>query len=51
MMNYPSDIAFVDAYAVKRMQKAQSLLGVSVVNRILAFALFLLESGKISPDI
>ena len=46
MINYPSDIAFVEIHAEKRIQKAQSLLGVSVVNRILAFALFLFGAKR-----
>ena len=36
----------MDGYAEKRIQKAQSLLGVSVVNRILAFALFLFGAKR-----
>ena len=46
MINYPHDITFIDRHASKRIQKAQALLGISVVNRILAFALFLFGAKR-----
>jgi len=46
MSNCPYNLNFSSTHAQKRQEKAHELLGESVVNRILAFALFLLGGNR-----
>lgn len=46
MLRCPSDLSFSATHAAKRLQKAYRGLGVSVVHRIIGFALFLLGANR-----
>ena len=46
MLNCPYSLAFSSTHSLKRLEKADKILGKSLVNRIIGFALFLLGAKR-----